>query len=430
MSLFYKRKPIATTGTTPFAISDIVQQTNGGIKDLEDKRVESINSINNTKTNSINTINTTTQNNINNIKIEGANQIALATAQAELATQKAEEAVGVAIGTYLDIASNSTYTPSGYLLRDGAEYSKSQFENFYNNWLTNGTIKILTYADYNEQVRQYGFCDKFAVDTSNQKFKAPLASPVNRVLIEKKEPTESDPTWYNLYNDGWCEQGGIIPASATTITLLKAYGSDIYSILMSGSNYASSDQALGVSSYDNTSFKVNSSNYKRFWEAKGYTNQVVEGSTRPYVVVANGELNQSTMNWSQWATSLEGKLNTDHSNDTKPYITETYTNGSSGYRIWSDGYCEQWGNLKNGATLGAGKTWAPTVSLLVNYINTNYNIFLTYGYGTASDTPAGQEFTYSTKTNNSFLARLYNRNGSTTMSATIEFNWKTSGYIK
>ena len=77
--------------------------------------------------------------------------------------------------------------------------------------------------------------------------------------------------WYNLYNDGWLEQGGIIPASATTITLLKAYSSDIYSILMAGANYAASDQTLGVSSHDSTSFKVSSSSYKRFWEAKGYT---------------------------------------------------------------------------------------------------------------------------------------------------------------
>ena len=40
---------------------------------------------------------------------------------------------------------------------------------------------------------------------------------------------------------------------------------------------------------------------------------------------------------------MAGKLNADHTNDTKPYVKTTYENGTSGYRIWSDGYCEQWG---------------------------------------------------------------------------------------
>lgn len=44
------------------------------------------------------------------------------------------------------------------------------------------------------------------------------------------------------------------------------------------------------------------------------------------------------------------------------HIIDTYKNGTSGYRIWSDGYCEQWGYLsaQNTATITLLKTMANT----------------------------------------------------------------------
>lgn len=54
-----------------------------------------------------------------------------------------------------------------------------------------------------------------------------------------------------------------------------------------------------------------------------------------------------------------------------PYIKNTYVNGTSGYRIWSDGYCEQWGNIPFTATGG----WASgTITFLKPFKDTNYYI--------------------------------------------------------
>jgi hypothetical protein len=58
-------------------------------------------------------------------------------------------------------------------------------------------------------------------------------------------------------------------------------------------------------------------------------------------------------------------------------VTETYINGTSGYRVWSDGYCEQWGRA---SWTGMGNT---TITLLKAYSNTNYNIMLTPIYSTS-----------------------------------------------
>ena len=54
----------------------------------------------------------------------------------------------------------------------------------------------------------------------------------------------------------------------------------------------------------------------------------------------------------------------------KAYITETYSNGTSWYRVYSDGWCEQSGRV----TLSSGSI--TTVTLLKNYANIDYNINL------------------------------------------------------
>lgn len=44
------------------------------------------------------------------------------------------------------------------------------------------------------------------------------------------------------------------------------------------------------------------------------------------------------------------------------YVTEEFVDGTEGYRIWSNGRCEQWGSF-------AG---TKSITFLKNYANTNY----------------------------------------------------------
>ncbi len=62
---------------------------------------------------------------------------------------------------------------------------------------------------------------------------------------------------------------------------------------------------------------------------------------------------------------MDNKVNTNLSNCTKPYITETYSNGKSWYRVYSDGWCEQGGQIANGSS-------NVTAALLKPYVDTNY----------------------------------------------------------
>ncbi|MBR1908110.1 hypothetical protein IJ818_04150 [bacterium] len=51
-------------------------------------------------------------------------------------------------------------------------------------------------------------------------------------------------------------------------------------------------------------------------------------------------------------------------------IVEKYTNGKSGYRVWSDGYCEQWGFVAVSSTAGV-----VTIQFMKKFADTNYMFF-------------------------------------------------------
>ena len=55
-------------------------------------------------------------------------------------------------------------------------------------------------------------------------------------VVDRKVPTESDPSWYRKYKSGWIEQGGQTPTVAggatTTVTLLKPYKNAVYNIVV------------------------------------------------------------------------------------------------------------------------------------------------------------------------------------------------------
>lgn len=116
--------------------------------------------------------------------------------------------------------------------------------------------------------------------------------------------------------------------------------------------------------------------------------------------------------------ALNSKMDLDHNNDNKPYLKTTYVNGSSGYNIWSNGYCEQWGK----STAGSGSM--ATINLLKIYNNTNYNINLAVNNNENNNTnffvKIGQLNT------SSFTARSGYSSGS---AGAYAFWWKASGYL-
>nr|DAP61815.1 MAG TPA: tail fiber protein [Caudoviricetes sp.] len=73
---------------------------------------------------------------------------------------------------------------------------------------------------------------------------------------------------------------------------------------------------------------------------------VQQRATQMYLYFYVGEYVQTAVEQTAGlnAELFNNKLDTDHSNDTKPYIKEAYRtpDGSGGYNLYSNGYCEQW----------------------------------------------------------------------------------------
>lgn len=100
-------------------------------------------------------------------------------------------------------------------------------------------------------------------------------------------------------------------------------------------------------------------------------------------------------------------------------LTESYKNGASWYRVYSDGWCEQGGMIPDASPS------ATTVALLKNYKDTDYLISLTSYLPTASGNPVGVVEIHPDKAVDSFKAYDTNWSG---LSGRGGY-WVTKGYI-
>lgn len=116
------------------------------------------------------------------------------------------------------------------------------------------------------------------------------------------------------------------------------------------------------------------------------------------------------------AKLLNNKVDTSSLTECQVVIN-TYVNGTSGYRIWSDGYCEQWGR---GALNEIATT---TITLLKAYKDTNYSVSaISITASTAQDSEVGLQCTPKSATQITLTAHYLNPNNQTAC-------WETKGYL-
>ena len=205
------------------------------------------------------------------------------------------------VGQIIQVLCGSTYVPSGCLACDGTEYTKEQFPDLWNNYLTSNPSLLGTcsYDVYNNTINVFGQCPLFAVDTTNNKFKTPTIKDGSYITQAKSDSelgraiAESLPniTGGPLHVSAW-EQ------STTTRGALTATATGSSHNDTGGTGWNLTFNASNSSSVYQDGAKVQGDNVR----------------ARFFIVVANGEINQSQMDWSAWASSLEGKTNTDLNN--------------------------------------------------------------------------------------------------------------------
>lgn len=128
-----------------------------------------------------------------------------------------------------------------------------------------------------------------------------------------------------------------------------------------------------------------------------------------------GSITGTLSNQTDLNNALNGKVSTSSLSEINPMIV-SYVNGTSGYNIWANGYCEQWGETD----ASAGST-ERTITFLKTFNNTNYVITHSSVDGQTS-TAYHNFFNIYTKTTTSFKAKAYG-------SSNIKLDWKACGYL-
>ncbi len=214
-----------------------------------------------------------------------------------------------AIGQIISMQCTKDYVPMGCLPCDGQQYEKAQFPDLWNNYLNAETPLLLTctYSEYQQDITTYGQCIKFAIDTTKEIFKVPTiknGSYITQALSDTELGKSYNESLPNIRAKSYSTSTGTTGNVDNNVVISGAYEIDtLITTRNIQSGTLSTSKALAINA------SLSSSTYQ--------DNAKVQGDNvrlRFFVVVANGEINQSQMDWSAWASSLQGKTNTDLSN--------------------------------------------------------------------------------------------------------------------
>lgn len=111
---------------------------------------------------------------------------------------------------------------------------------------------------------------------------------------------------------------------------------------------------------------------------------------------------------------------TDINAQSRGYLVESYTNGTSGYRLYSDGFCEQRGYSN------VDSNTLRTITFLKPYKDTNYVVTLGDSNIGMSNTNSRIAKVASITTKNMVVTGIFNN----ALGTDFHFYWRTCGYVK
>ena len=221
---------------------------------------------------------------------------------AKVAERGAYKGIGMPIGIIFSHTCSASFVPENSLPCDGSEYSKTQFPMLWTDWLVGGRLNTCTYEEYQQDIATYGKCAKFGVDTINGKFKVPTIPDGTHI-----QQAMTDGELGKSYNAGLPNITGAISGDEFP---------NAQDTWFSGALYATGDSGKDTIAGEGRPSVVVRLDASRSNPIYGGSDTVqTEGvALRYFVVIATGSINQSEMDWSQWASSLQSKANVDMSN--------------------------------------------------------------------------------------------------------------------
>jgi hypothetical protein len=310
-----------------------------------------------------------------------------------------------------------------WLASNGQWNDGNMYLTFYNYYVTqigqkfaSGYVKDSTddYDDYDLVINQ-----------SDMTFRLPL---LTKEIFPAKTSAETVLETFTTTTDGtWEYSTFTAPESAW------------YSIICTGIITSGATRACIISLYG-TVYGARNAEYGAgrdfgagpMWFNKGDTIYVgsVEVKTRKlrycqanipplYFKVSNAVVNEELLDVSEVLDKavLKTSLKEAH------VVIDSYVNGTSGYRIWDDGYCEQWGTWDNGSL---ASDVATTITYLKTFANTNYVLVANAWRNNNSATNRDVTTNIYSETTSNFSAGWYRAYATGTAQY---LSWHACGYI-
>lgn len=303
------------------------------------------------------------------------------------------------------IASSLPLTDAGLHLLDGAlilgDGIYSEFVEYIAQLYTNNPDAnyFTDETTWQQSITDYGSCGKFVYDSTLNTVRLPKVSDILQGTTDVS--ALGDLIEAGLPNiTGSCGNfrcGGNVASGALYLTSSASVGGGT-----GGAGFnVNIDASRSNSIYDNSN-----------------TVQPQTIKVLYYIVVATATKTDIQVDIDEIATDLNGKVDKSNLSEVYPVI-EAYSYGTSWYRIYSDGFCEQGGRLTRTV---AGLI---DVSLLKNYVNTNYNIQATIKALDSYDASMAANSVYVLQQTIS----TFKLSCSTAIANLAYFTWEAKGYI-
>lgn len=243
--------------------------------------------------------------------------------------------------------------PDGAIQCNGATYNRALYKDFFAYATSKGWVK--TEAEWQGSARSNGgYCPYYSDGDGSTTFRTPKFAPFMQVAIASANVGKHHaPGLPNI-------KGSINPI-----------GQEGDSAPPTGAFSKESGKCMtGISYYDGTGvYAFNASRYNSIY---GNSNTVQPESHEWMicVVVAGQATNLGSVDVSN-VMSAVAQVQADVSAlpTPKAYVTETHVSGVQGYRVWSDGFIEQWGKVTV-----SGEGINNTLTFQKPFKNTNYSI--------------------------------------------------------
>lgn len=307
------------------------------------------------------------------------------------------------------VASTIPLTDAGLHLLDGALIQGGGIYSAFVTYIAGLDLTancFCTEAEWQTSITNYGVCGKFVYDSTNNTVRLPKITGILEGTTDVSALGDLVEAGLPNITGFWRDD------EARTMSYSNGafYGEQIYARY--GGYYTSGD---GTSTF-NHKFDASRSN-----AIYGNSNTVQPQTIKVlyYIVVATSTKTNIQVDIDEIATDLNGKADVDLSNvpTSKGILNRSYTNGTSWYRVYSDGWCEQGGRAE------LSETSTKIVTFLKAFNDTSYTLLaIQTTQSTATDTEVGIQFTPTSNTQATLSCHYINPN-------TTEISWYACGYI-